>query len=128
MKSPGVIPRFGQVPAEEAKQSSINRRLKTVRERARRRGSIAIDAAVEYFVSLLRDSRASRDHRLRAAENLCDRFGFPRQSAVEVQPEAFSGSKYLVVREFAPPATFNPEPPAAEMQSVHTEAEHGGDA
>jgi hypothetical protein len=48
---------------------------------------------------------------MRAAENLCDRFNLPRMQAAEVTGNAFEGTKYLVLKNFEPPGTFNPEPP-----------------
>ena len=86
------------------------KKLAVVRERARRRGSAAVDDCVQLFVHILRDSGEETPNRIRAAENLADRFGFPRMQSIENIGDAFAVPKLFVTTQFAPPSGFEPEP------------------
>jgi hypothetical protein len=95
--------------------------VRRIKERARLRGGASLDKAVKFLVELVLNPTAKAVDRLRAAENLCDRFGFPRMQAAEMTGTAFEGTKYLVLSDFKPPPTFNPMPPTESPEDDTTE-------
>jgi hypothetical protein len=56
--------------------------IRRIKERARKRAGASLDKVVRFWIELVGDQNAHMGDRNRAAENLCDRFGFPRLEAV----------------------------------------------
>jgi hypothetical protein len=95
-----------------------SKRLAALRERARKRGVRSIDRCVQLLASVVNDDRYSIKDRTGAANDLLDRFGHPRLSAIANIEEVVL-PKLIERREFTPPATFNPNPPSgAEIIDV----------
>jgi len=89
-----------------------SKRLAALKERARRRGIRAIDKCVQLLVHFVEDDRYSPADRKAAANDLLDRYGQPRLSAIANIEEVMT-PKLIEIRDFQPPPTFNPNPPSS---------------
>jgi hypothetical protein len=92
------------------------RRLTGIRDRARSKGVSALKAAVEYMIHVLHDSSQDPSLRMRAAENISDRFGLPRMQSIHQVDETAAAPKLYIEPDFSDPkfkapASFNPLPP-----------------
>lgn len=84
---------------------------KRLLDRARKRGARALVDAVEFFIATFRDPDAAMADRMRAAENLCDRYGHPRLPPTDTAAaEAYEIPKLIIRRTFAAPDTFRMPP------------------
>ena len=93
--------------------------VRRIKERARKLGGASLGKCVRFWIDVLGDKNARMQDRLRAAENLCDRFGFPKLEAVATIDESVLSMKLVEHRYFEPPPEFNPDPPPPMASDDH---------
>lgn len=86
----GEIETVVKVAAWPPRQRFLTKDELDWRDRARRYGHRYVPKAVAYWVGLLRDNTADPILRMRASENLADRFGLPRRKETDVDGPGLS--------------------------------------
>ena len=78
---------------------------RALRARARLYGNRWLPTAVVYCIGVLRDTKADPFLRMRAAENLFDRFGLPRRKETDVEgsvsTESMAIAMHALIEDFA---------------------------
>lgn len=112
----------GRLSDDDTAEQRVKKMQRKYQERARRLGISGAVVSVELFYHVVHDGTLPWAMRLRAAENLADRFGYPRMSSIENIGEDVSAPKLLITQHFPPPAGWTDKPP--EFQ-VKKEPENG---
>lgn len=98
---------------------TLRQRHAALRERIRNRMARELPELIKLWERAVKDDGLHYRDRSEALGNLCDRFGYPRMTAVRNLNEEVVPPKVILHEVFEPPASFNPHPPSGAVVEEH---------
>lgn len=102
-------------------------RIELVKRKARRHGGMALERVVDAFLRIAFDPTEETADRIRALENLADRFGLPRVTKIDETDRLFPVPKLFVIKHYVAPATWQDGPPASVQSGANGASSSGAE-